>query len=98
MVAMLGFSRTDLTPASFKALSACDPGRGLAWWLLAFVHLSYHTRIVELSSLTDAETTTADDQDLLHVDQVLRTSDRAAVEVCLRIRCLLCLVPCCRNL
>lgn len=52
-----------------------------------------HTRIIKLSSLTDTETTTTNNQHLLHIDQISSSSYYAAVEICLRIRCLLGLVP-----
>lgn len=56
------------------------------------------TRVIELSSLTNAETSTTNDQDLLHVDQVPSASNGAAVQVGLRIRCFLSLVECSRDL
>lgn len=52
-----------------------------------------HTRVVKLASLSNAETTTTDNEDLLHINQVPGARDRAAVQVCLCIRRLLRLVP-----
>ena len=56
------------------------------------------TRVVKLSSLSNAETTTANDEDLVDVDQVAGTAYDAAVEVGLGIGGLLCLVEGCGDL
>jgi hypothetical protein len=56
------------------------------------------TRVVEFSSLADAETTTANDEDLVDVDKVAGTAYGAAVEVGLGIGRLLCLVEGCGDL
>ena len=43
------------------------------------------TRVIELSGLSDGETTRANDENLLDIDEVLRTSDGTALKVCFRI-------------
>src|SRR5690242_1758944 len=104
MVAMLGLMSTEATPASLRALRACDPGRvgcgqplrfstcprvthcsppgGVVWRVSGRV--TRHTGVVELSSLANGKTTTANDKNLLDVD-VLAGLYRSAREVCLRI-------------
>lgn len=45
------------------------------------------TRVIELSSLSNAQSTTTNDEDLLHIDEVLATCDGAALQVCLGSWC-----------
>ena len=85
MVAMLGLMRTEWMPASLRALSAWDP---VALSALDFSSSGFkiaHTRVIELSGLSNGETTRANDEHLLHIDEVLGTSNGTALKVCLRI-------------
>jgi hypothetical protein len=49
------------------------------------------TRVVKLSSLADAQSTTANDQNFFHIHQVSCSCNSTAVEVCLCIRSFLAL-------
>jgi hypothetical protein len=78
---MLGFMRTEWMPASLRALSAWDP---VALSVLVFSSQGFklrHTRVIELSCLSNGKTTTADDKNLLDINQVLASSNGSALKV-----------------
>ena len=51
------------------------------------------TRVVELSSLSNAQTTTTNDQDLLDIDRICSSLHNTTFQVCLGTWCSLCLIP-----
>lgn len=89
---MFGLIRTELTPASLRALSAWEPvacqlGDSKPSHVPAVVYCNdlRRTRVIKLSCLTNTETTTADNQNLLHINQVLASSYKSAFEVGFRV-------------
>lgn len=56
------------------------------------------TRVIELSGLANGETTTANDQDLLDINQVLGTGDGSTLEVSLCTRSNLSIAGCVADL
>lgn len=95
MVAIFGLMRTELTPASFRALRAWEPAHreSAATRVISYRGVQ-HTGVVKLSCLANCETSASNDQNLLHIDEVACPSDSTAVQVRLSIGCFLGLVRC----
>src|SRR5271170_2758849 len=80
---MLGLMSTEATPASFRALSACEPEFRVRF-SVATTLLVEHTRIVKFSSLPYAQSSTADDQDFFYIHKILARYDSSAFQVSFR--------------
>lgn len=69
------------------------PGHVPSDSFLAEASWGSQTRIIEFSCLTNAQTTTANNQDLLDVDGICSSFYNPALQVCLCVWGSLCLVP-----